>query len=789
MKRTKRIGSALMVLILLCSLCIGIPFSAAATGEDITAAAQGTYTQSETPQDITIRLTVTGLTVPYCTFGIDGGVTLPDGFAVKSYSTSNTAQAINAGDYDPNDGTLNYATTDTEDTIPAETYYDLVVTAPGGAFGLFTVTFSDVTVSKTYGTVELVKKGSVTASFAIASSAVGPYTVTYPQGWYGEFNANGDYIVTFSDAVAMQTGLLLVYADFAEDAQGICAFKGYYGEDGSVFKANQRILPKACITGNFEVKPLFFTAEQMTPNGIGLTGAGTEDDPYQIKSELELLKLMAVGSLCLANNPFFGTGIYYSLKNDIVFHTPLGMEIGYLDGGAPDANGNTMFTKNQGRISISMLGYGFLVQDGQSLGSAMYACNPFFHGTFDGKNHTISGLNSFLDEPTSYQNSDDPVPLNAIGLFGFCDGTIKNLTVETSDSGINTNRLYAAILVAASKGGSPTLENCDAKGKITVSSLNSKLKTGTQHKPSVGLVVGGSVKEMINCTAEGEVYYHVDVSSNTSRGMTISIGGVAGAMQSNCTVANCTNKAKLDVSISCTNTTAHKLNVGGVVGDGNTGTIQCSANILEGDKTISVTAADTLAMNVGGVSGTVKALTGCYNVGSVTATNSGNDNIGSFTGTTATKGSICSCFSYSNILLYGALGKNATVSYSYILGTATGSEDETAAVKVLSAADFASHELAAKLNAHLPEESGKCFVLTENAQYPTLFNKADVSVVTFDLNDGNAAENRYVLKNTIIAEPEAPTWDGHIFKGWYPVTNGEMGSEAYDFNALITGDL
>ena len=79
--------------------------------------------------------------------------------------------------------------------------------------------------------------------------------------------------------------------------------------------------------------------------------------------------------------------------------------------------------------------------------------NNSFFGTFDGKGHTISGINVNL-------------PDNFVGLFGSCmDGYIKNLTVANSTF---TGKLLVAAIAAF---GAPTasVENCVVASDVTVS--------------------------------------------------------------------------------------------------------------------------------------------------------------------------------------------------------------------------------------------------------------------------------------------------------------------------------
>lgn len=186
--------SVLLVLAMILSIGMGLPVEAYADDTGLVSIVPvGTYTQREGTQEITIRITP-NVTEAYDTFAIGTGVTIPDGFTIKSYSTSNTAQPIAAGDYNVSDGMLTYLGMDNEGkpTIPANTTYDLVLTAPAGAKGDFTVTFMDLVVATGMGTVELVPYCTVEAQFTI-STPVAPadkyeiwYELDQPDGTDGD---------------------------------------------------------------------------------------------------------------------------------------------------------------------------------------------------------------------------------------------------------------------------------------------------------------------------------------------------------------------------------------------------------------------------------------------------------------------------------------------------------------------------------------------------------------------------------------------------------------------------
>jgi len=164
----KKVISLLLTITLVFSLSVTC-FAAA----NIAVAPVGTYTESDEAQDITIRLSVPGLTEPYCGFYVDGGVTVPAGFTIKSYSTSYEAQPMDAGSYNAKNGKLNYEQEELADLIPADTYYDLIVTAPANAKGQFDIVFKNVVVANQYGVNELASVATITAKVTIAVPVTG----------------------------------------------------------------------------------------------------------------------------------------------------------------------------------------------------------------------------------------------------------------------------------------------------------------------------------------------------------------------------------------------------------------------------------------------------------------------------------------------------------------------------------------------------------------------------------------------------------------------------------------
>ena len=213
MKTMKRIISVFLTVVLAAGLCIWMPVMGFAADESIAAEQVGTYSESGVPQDITIRITISGVSEAYCGFYVDDGISLPEGWSLKEYTTSNTAQAVASSDYNLINGKLNYATNDLEDSIPANTYYDVVVTAPANASGSYHITFNGIYCTKTYGTTTLASAASVTAEVKIEGT-------TYPSEAYSITVSADQTEVEVEDTVKISLNVTNSSAD---------AFNAFYG--------------------------------------------------------------------------------------------------------------------------------------------------------------------------------------------------------------------------------------------------------------------------------------------------------------------------------------------------------------------------------------------------------------------------------------------------------------------------------------------------------------------------------------------------------------------------------
>lgn len=237
------------------------------------------------------------------------------------------------------------------------------------------------------------------------------------------------------------------------------------------------------------------------------------------------------------------------------------------------------------------------------------ATNHAFAGTFDGGNHTVSGV-YILTKNIGYQ-----------GLFASSTGVIKNVGVINSyikggkytgaicgyNNGSITDCYSSAVISGNSIGAfggicgrneNGTVENCYNTGKIITVSFN----TG-----SIGGICGDSVDGPIRyCYNLGEIY------GNGSTSASIKIGGICGETYGDI-MEYCYNTGKI------TSTDGNEVYTGGICGNNSYTVIRYCYNKgeLDGSK---VTAVYT---NIGGICGIINdgTVEYCYNRGNVSAKN------------------------------------------------------------------------------------------------------------------------------------------------------------------------
>ena len=175
------------------------------------------------------------------------------------------------------------------------------------------------------------------------------------------------------------------------------------------------------------------------------------------------------------------------------------------------ANGfNGKFFRLTNNITYSTEGLGATESNYTAIGISW----PYFRGTFDGDNHTISGIRIYKGGTTNADGYQ--------GIFGQVKGgTIKNLTL--TDAVItgwqNVGGIVGYISNYAGVGG--IIDNCHVTGSVT---LHAVANNAGFHGGIVGNVNGGSVS---GCTSAATLSYASGISGCTA------YGGIVGSLNGN----------------------------------------------------------------------------------------------------------------------------------------------------------------------------------------------------------------------------------------------------------------
>lgn len=230
-----------------------------------------------------------------------------------------------------------------------------------------------------------------------------------------------------------------------------------------------------------------------------------------------------------------------------------------------------------------------------------------FAGTFDGQNHTVSGL---------YINDNDGVTL---GLFGDVSGEVKNLTVTGT---INGSSVIGGI--AASCNG--TITNCHsnvvitaqreaggivgtlANGGVVSDSDNKGNVTISNKETYAGGIAGHNIDGIVrSCNNSGKI-------ENSLDGFRNKLGGIVGFLD-NGVIEGSTNTGEIVSNATVASYTGDRSHnyVGGIVGYSSYGTITNSGN------SGSVHNAVDYAGGIVGYLQSGDTVSGCTNNGNVSA--------------------------------------------------------------------------------------------------------------------------------------------------------------------------
>lgn len=374
-----------------------------------------------------------------------------------------------------------------------------------------------------------------------------------------------------------------------------------------------------------------------------------------------------------------------------------------------------------------------------------------YKGTFDGNNHTISGL---------YVNTPET---NQVGLFGcIYTATLKDLTIADS---YLCGRMETGAVCGWIQQGS-TVSNCHNTGTVV----------GTDY---VGGVAGSCGGTSDNSTTITDCSNSGNVSGNGC------VGGVCGLAEESTTISNCTNSGDVRGSSS---------GVGGVCGD-------CGRSNGTGTATVSNCTNSGMvsgSYQVGGVCGEVYTngtVSNCANSGKVSGGSSGC--IGGVCGNN--KGSVESCYNTGEVSgsrdvggVCGTISSSGTITNCYYNidkydGNAIGSSEGTVnTVEGKNTKAFASGEVAYLLNGSTDNGTWKQTIEGSNSDAtPQLTGKAVYKTVVDSPCPG------YTNNSTGIRQHDHKNhvciWCGH--QDTLPVTVSGITVKSKIYDGSVTAEL
>ena len=280
-------------------------------------------------------------------------------------------------------------------------------------------------------------------------------------------------------------------------------------------------------------------------------GAGTEADPYLIRSAAELAQLSANVRLDSKDTTYGGKWFRLTCDIDLKNHPWLGIGGAKFDADSVSSDGKTGLT--------------------------------YFAGNFDGDYHRIYNLNIATRGKTS--GGTEKI-LHQQGLFGYIVGArILNLGIESGTANMDTSNRVGALVGIARFGF--LIENCYSKVDVTV--------TSNMKYTQVGGLIGLSV-DAWNATVK---------NSDGTTTITNTEINTEGVYQEKL-IRNCYNMGALTVNIKSTNA-KNEYRIGGLIGYYVGGAPTLDGAWQMGDVTVVSDSVNSSSTNrcVGGVTGAI----------------------------------------------------------------------------------------------------------------------------------------------------------------------------------------
>ena len=369
------------------------------------------------------------------------------------------------------------------------------------------------------------------------------------------------------------------------------------------------------------------------------SGAGTEESPYELKSEEDLLAL------------------------------------------AEEVNGKSVNFKG---IVFKLTADISLSKKWTPIGCVKGLSNRTFGGTFDGGDHTIKGLS--IDDTASYA-----------GLFGYVNGeadkkaVIRNIKVDGASIKAGS---YIGMLFG--KAENAEIKNVTVSGTVAgtdfVGGLGGSLSNGTVETAAVsGTVQGaGSVSGVVATAITSKIVGANNASAVTGKS---TVAGIVATLSMKSSVELCVNKGNIAgtqdvagvVSKASETTVKQSGNEGAVTGEDNNmssvgGVVAVGSNSAVLEQVYNVgTVTGKTAIGVGGIAGkfvTDASMTHAFNQGQVIA--EGTTNVGGLIG----KAETCKISAAYNAGVVSPITNAASVAGAHLSTSETSAVYYDAATKV-----------------------------------------------------------------------------------------------------------
>ena len=238
-----------------------------------------------------------------------------------------------------------------------------------------------------------------------------------------------------------------------------------------------------------------------------------------------------------------------------------------------------------------------------------------FEGTLDGENHTVT-VN--MDKRFSDESESDIT----VGIIGWLNGIVKNLSVAGSITVVNetSNTAYVGAIVGTFGNSAATISQCKNAATIDVDVTVSNANVGGIVGASRQKKYNSNVQGVVNCLNEGNITIHAAAD------LTVNVAGIMGAGKVGNPISSCWNTGDVAVTVAeSANVTSIGGNVAGIAGN--------NSNITSCANYGRISTPSDFVGSTAGIIGVVYKnknglVTNSYNVGDITGNENGLFGIG-----------------------------------------------------------------------------------------------------------------------------------------------------------------